>query len=367
MTILVTGGAGYIGSHICVELLQAGHAVAVFDNFSNSHAETMERVAHIAHKPITVYRGDLRNRDDIGIALEDSGATAVVHCAGLKAVGESQLLPLDYYNNNVAGTVYLLQAMEKCGVKTLVFSSSATVYGKPQRLPLTEDHPLSSTNPYGQTKLVVEDLLRYLSRSDPRWHIALLRYFNPAGAHRSGLIGEDPQGVPSNLMPYIAQVAAGKRTHINIWGNDYDTADGTGVRDYIHVVDLAYGHLLALRYLHTHPGCEAINLGTGVGYSVLEMVAAFEKVCGRPLMCQMAARRPGDVDACYADPAKAAQLLGWRAKHGLQAMCADAWRWQCGGRSPSPSIPSRADGAVRNAQALVLPFLAPVADRAMDR
>ena len=330
MNILITGGAGYIGSHVCIELLAAGHNVAIFDNFCNSRAETVERVAHIAGKRIAVYPGDVRNQEDILKALRDSGAQAVVHCAGLKAVAESQQFPLDYYSNNVAGTVRLLQAMQACAIKKLVFSSSATVYGRPTQLPLSEEHPLSANSPYGQTKLVVEDLLRHMSRSDAQWRIAILRYFNPAGAHRSGLIGEDPQGAPNNLMPYIAQVATGKRTHLNIWGNDYNTPDGTGVRDYLHVVDLAHGHLLALQYLDAHGGCESINLGTGVGYSVLDMVRAFEQACGKPLTYQMAPRRAGDVDACYANPAKAAQLLGWRATRGLQDMCRDTWRWQRG-------------------------------------
>jgi UDP-glucose 4-epimerase len=339
MNILITGGAGYIGSHICVELLNAGHDVAVFDNFCNSHPETLERVAHITRRQLKVYRGDLRQANGICEALRNSGATAVIHCAGLKAVGESQRIPLDYYGTNVSGTIHLLQAMKSCAVKTLVFSSSATVYGSPNALPLTEDHPLSSNSPYGQSKLVIEDMLRYLSDSDPKWSIAILRYFNPAGAHSSGLIGEDPLSIPCNLMPYIAEVAAGKRTHINIWGSDYRTPDGTGVRDYIHVVDLARGHLLALRYLSEHAGCEALNLGTGVGYSVLEVVRAFEQACGRELAYQFAPRREGDVDACYADPGKAAQLLGWEATHGLSTMCVDAWRWQNVG---SPSAPRNA-------------------------
>jgi UDP-glucose 4-epimerase len=346
MKILVTGGAGYVGSHTCVELLNAGHEVAVFDNFCNSRAQTLEQVSRITDKQITLCRGDLREPADILGALHRSGATAVIHCAGLKAVGESEQNPLAYYSNNVTGTIHLLEAMNACQVKTLVFSSSATVYGTPTRLPLTEDHPLSSTNPYGQTKLVVEDLLRYMSRSDARWRIAILRYFNPAGAHNSGLIGEDPQGPPNNLMPYIAQVAVGQRTHLNIWGNDYNTPDGTGVRDYIHVVDLAQGHLLALDYLNTHPGCEAINLGTGVGYSVLDMVQAFERACGKPLPYQIAARRNGDVAACYANPQKAANLLGWQARHGLGAMCVDAWRWQS---ARDPSIRPSGAGVVHQA------------------
>lgn len=255
------------------------------------------------------------------------GCTAVIHFAGLKAVGESVEKPLDYYDNNVIGTHRLLKAMGNCGIKTLVFSSSATVYGEPQRLPLTEDHPLSATNPYGRTKLVIEDMLRDLHRSDPSWKIGILRYFNPVGAHVSGLIGEDPQGTPNNLMPFVAQVAVGRREQLKIWGDDYPTPDGTGVRDYIHVVDLAIGHLKALARL-SEPQCFEVNLGTGTGYSVLDVVKAFEKASGRPVPYELAPRRPGDVASCYADPAFAAELLGWRAERGIEAMCVDAWRWQ---------------------------------------
>ena len=326
--ILVTGGAGYIGSHTCVELLEAGHAVTVFDNFCNSQPESLARVEKITGKQLKLVRGDIRDRAAVAQALRDSGATAVIHFAGLKAVGESVENPLAYYDNNVNGTVQLLEAMRACAVKSLVFSSSATVYGDPQRLPLDESHPLSATNPYGQTKLVIEDMLRALHRSDDAWRIAILRYFNPVGAHASGLIGEDPQGTPNNLLPFVAQVAVGRRPHVNVWGNDYPTPDGTGVRDYIHVVDLALGHLRALERLRQHAECRAFNLGTGVGYSVLDMVRAFEQASGRPVPFELAARRAGDIAACYADPAQARELLGWQSERDLQTMCGDAWRWQ---------------------------------------
>ncbi len=326
--IFVTGGAGYIGSHTCLELLNAGHAVTVYDNLCNSQRAALERVQRITGKALHFVQGDLRDRATLGAALSHSKATAVIHFAGLKAVGESVANPLAYYDNNVVGTLRLLEAMVECQVKTLVFSSSATVYGDPQRLPLTEDHPLSATNPYGQTKRVIEGLLRDVYQSDPSWRVGLLRYFNPVGAHRSGLIGEDPQGTPNNLLPFVAQVAVGRRPLLQVWGNDFPTPDGTGVRDYIHVVDLALGHLCALARLQQAPQCLTVNLGTGVGYSVLEMVRAFEQASGRPIPLQFAARRPGDIASCYADPALAASLLGWRAERDLAAMCADAWRWQ---------------------------------------
>ena len=326
--IFVTGGAGYIGSHTCVELLNAGHKVTVFDNFSNSQPEALVRVEQITGKKIAVFQGDIRDKSALLSALHQSKATSVIHFAGLKAVGESVAQPLTYYDNNVVGTVRLLEAMAACDVKTLVFSSSATVYGDPQHLPLTEDHPLSATNPYGKTKLVIEDMLRDLYRSDATWRINILRYFNPVGAHASGLIGEDPRGVPNNLLPYVAQVAVGRREFLNVWGDDYSTPDGTGVRDYIHVVDLAQGHLKALERLQQGPQCQAINLGTGVGYSVLEMVRAFEQASGRKVPYQVAPRRTGDVAACYADPAHALTLLGWHAERGLDTMCEDTWRWQ---------------------------------------
>jgi UDP-glucose 4-epimerase len=326
--IFITGGAGYIGSHTCVELINAGHEVTVFDNFSNSQPEALARVEQITGKKPLLVQGDIRDRSALVAALAQSGATAVVHFAGLKAVGESVEHPLRYYDNNVMGTLCLLEAMTECGVKKLVFSSSATVYGDPQYLPLNEDHPLSTTNPYGQTKLVIEDMLRALFRSDPSWRISILRYFNPVGAHASGLIGEDPQGMPNNLLPFVAQVAVGRREYLNVWGADYDTPDGTGVRDYIHVVDLAIGHLKALERLREHQECLAINLGTGLGYSVIDMVKAFEKASGQAIAYKLADRRPGDIASCYADPSQALSKLGWRAQRSLEAMCTDAWRWQ---------------------------------------
>jgi UDP-glucose 4-epimerase len=337
--ILITGGAGYIGSHTCVELLNAGFDVTVFDNFCNSHPEALSRVERITGKKLRIVRGDSRDRAALVAALRESGASAVIHFAGLKAVGESVKQPLAYYDNNVVGTLRLLEAMAECDVKTLVFSSSATVYGDPQWLPLTEDHPLSATNPYGRSKLMVEDILRDLYRSDPSWRCGILRYFNPVGAHPSGLIGEDPQGIPDNLMPFVAQVAIGRREFLNVWGNDYPTPDGTGVRDYIHVVDLALGHLKALKALETavvlstsdgqtRSGCLTVNLGTGVGYSVLDMVRAFEQASGRPVPYRIGPRRPGDIASCYADPRLAFDLLDWRAERGLEEMCADSWRWQ---------------------------------------
>jgi UDP-glucose 4-epimerase len=329
--IFVTGGAGYIGSHTCVELLEAGYDVTVFDNFSNSHPEALARVEQITGKQLRLVRGDIRDRTALIGALSESGARAVIHFAGLKAVGESVTQPLVYYDNNVAGTLRLLEAMEECRVKTLVFSSSATVYGDPIQLPITEDHPLSATNPYGRTKLIIEEMLRDLYRSDGSWRLGILRYFNPAGAHASGLIGEDPQGIPNNLLPFVGQVAVGRRAYLNVWGHDYPTPDGTGVRDYIHVVDLALGHLKALTALEQSQelaGCLTVNLGTGIGYSVLDIVRAFEQASGQPVPYKIAPRRPGDVASCYADPQRALELLGWRAERGLGAMCTDAWRWQ---------------------------------------
>ena len=326
--IFVTGGAGYIGSHTCVELLNAGFEVTVFDNFCNSSQESLRRVQQITGKALTLVEGDIRNGAALQAALRASNATAVIHFAGLKAVGESVQQPLRYYDNNVTGTLRLLEAMQACSVKTLVFSSSATVYGDPQQLPIPESHPLSTTNPYGQSKLVIEGMLRDLYKSDPYWSVGILRYFNPVGAHASGLIGEDPQGPPNNLMPFVAQVAIGRREFLNVWGNDYNTPDGTGVRDYIHVVDLALGHLKALQYLAGKPQCVEVNLGTGVGYSVLDMVRAFEQACGRTVPYQVAPRRPGDIASCYANTALAHDLLGWYAERDLDSMCHDAWRWQ---------------------------------------
>lgn len=327
MSILVTGGAGYIGSHTCVELLSAGYKVVVFDNFSNSHPDAIRRVERITGQTVAAVRGDIRDQHSLEKAIKEQGCTAVMHFAGLKAVGESVEKPLDYYNNNVTGTLCLLTAMKATGINTLVFSSSATVYGEPQRLPLTEDHPLSATNPYGRSKLIVEEILRDLFRAERDWRIGILRYFNPAGAHASGMIGEDPQGVPNNLLPLIAQVAVGRRDKLNVWGNDYPTPDGTGVRDYIHVVDLAAGHLKALERLG-EPQCFAVNLGTGVGYSVLEVIEAFGQASGRPIPFTISPRRPGDIAACYADPSLAIELLNWRAQKNLADMCADIWRWQ---------------------------------------
>jgi UDP-glucose 4-epimerase len=336
MNVLVTGGAGYIGSHTCLELLNAGYNVTVLDNYCNSNPESLNRVERISGKDITRITADIRNGAALTRALRESGAEAVIHFAGLKAVGESVQQPLSYYDNNVVGTLRLLEAMDTCGVKTLVFSSSATVYGDPVRLPLTEDHPLSATNPYGRTKLVIEDMLRDAFAADKNWRFGILRYFNPVGAHVSGLIGEDPQGVPNNLLPFVAQVAVGRREHLNVWGNDYATPDGTGVRDYIHVVDLALGHLRTLETLGrplpcgARGQCLAINLGTGVGYSVLDMVKAFEQASGKPIPYQVQPRRPGDIAACYAEPTLAKELLGWQATRDLQTMCVDTWRWQSG-------------------------------------
>ena len=326
--IFVTGGAGYIGSHTCVELLNAGFEVTVFDNFCNSRPEALARVQRITGKQLQVIEGDIRDRAALAAALNSCGATAVIHFAGLKAVGESVEKPLSYYDNNVVGTIRLLEAMVDCGVKTLVFSSSATVYGDPQQLPIPEDHPLSATNPYGKTKLVIEDMLRDVFRGDPSWHIGILRYFNPVGAHASGLIGEDPQGTPNNLLPFVAQVAVGRREFLNVWGNDYDTPDGTGVRDFIHVVDLAIGHVKALQRLTENPQCVSVNLGTGTGYSVLDMVKAFELASGKPVPFRVGARRSGDIAACYAKPDLASELFSWRAERDLKTMCEDAWRWQ---------------------------------------
>jgi len=328
--VLVTGGAGYIGSHVCVELLQAGYQVTVVDNFSNSSPESLRRAERIAGHSLRVIHADVRDPVALEGALRGSGAEAVVHLAGLKAVGESVREPLRYYDNNVVGTLRLIQAMDTCGVHTLVFSSSATVYGVPQQLPLREDHPLSASNPYGQTKLDIENMLRVLASSDARWKCVLLRYFNPVGAHPSGEIGEDPQGVPNNLMPYLAQVAVGRREFLSVWGDDYATPDGTGVRDYLHVVDLAHGHVRALRMLQdaAQGQCTPVNLGTGVGYSVLDMVRAFEAASGRAVPCRMEARRAGDVAASWADPSTARALLGWEARYSLEDMCRDTWRWQ---------------------------------------
>lgn len=327
MKLLVTGGAGYIGSHTCVALLEAGYSVVVIDNLSNSSPEALRRVERITGKALAFYEGDIRDKAMLTRIFSEHTIDAVVHFAGLKAVGESVAQPLRYYENNVGGTINLCHVMDAFNCRKLVFSSSATVYGDPASVPITEDFPLSATNPYGRSKLMVEDCLRDLFVPDPRWHIALLRYFNPVGAHPSGLIGEDPNGIPNNLMPYIAQVAVGKRDCLNVFGNDYPTPDGTGVRDYIHVVDLARGHLKALAAL-TRPQVLTVNLGTGVGYSVLDMVKAFEQASGKQINYRFGARRPGDVAQCYANPALAQQLIDWQAEYGIQQMCADTWRWQ---------------------------------------
>ena len=328
MRVLVTGGAGYIGSHTCVELLTAGHQVVVIDNLSNSKEAALARVREIAGRSLAFVKADLRDREALDAVLRDDTFDAVIHFAGLKAVGESTEIPLDYYDNNIGGTLTLCHAMAAAGVKRLVFSSSATVYGDPASVPIREDFTLSATNPYGRTKLYIEEILRDLQRADDGWDIALLRYFNPVGAHPSGRIGEDPNGIPNNLMPYIAQVAIGKLPQLQVFGDDYDTPDGTGVRDYIHVVDLARGHLAALTRLSARPGVVTYNLGTGRGYSVLEMAEAFARISGRRVPHQVVGRRPGDIAICYADPSLAHAELGWRAKLGIDDMVRDGWRWQ---------------------------------------
>lgn len=326
--ILVTGGAGYIGSHMVLVLLEAGYDVLVLDNLCNAKRESLTRVEQLAGRAPLFVEGDIRDAPLLDRLFAEHDIAAVMHFAGLKAVGESVAEPLAYYDCNVVGSLRLFEAMARAGVSTLVFSSSATVYGDPASVPITEDFPLSATNPYGATKLHIEDMLRDLHRAQPAWRIALLRYFNPVGAHESGRIGEDPNGVPSNLMPFIAQVAVGKRESLSVFGNDYATVDGTGVRDYIHVMDLVEGHLAALRALQREAGLLTVNLGTGQGYSVLQMVAAFSRASGRDIPYRIVERRPGDVAQCYADPARAQQQLGWRAKRDLATMCADHWRWQ---------------------------------------
>jgi UDP-glucose 4-epimerase len=328
MAILVTGGAGYIGSHTCVELLRAGYEVIVVDNLVNSKEESITRIREITGKTVTFYKTDLLDKQAVNKIFESESIEAVIHFAGLKAVGESVAVPLRYYHNNITGTLTLLEIMQLHGVKKIVFSSSATVYGDPHTVPITEDFPLSATNPYGQTKLMIEHILSDLHYSEPGWNIAILRYFNPIGAHPSGKIGEDPNGIPNNLVPYITQVAIGKLKVLNIFGNDYDTPDGTGVRDYIHVVDLAAGHIKALQKLNENPGKVVYNLGTGKGYSVLEIINTFSKVTGNEIPYRFVKRRPGDIAVSYADPSKANNELGWSAKYGLEEMCTDAWRWQ---------------------------------------
>ncbi|MFD0771226.1 UDP-glucose 4-epimerase GalE [Bacillus sp. CGMCC 1.60114] len=328
MKILITGGAGYIGTHTCVELLNAGYEIIVVDNFSNSKPEALNRVREITGKDFTFYQTDLLDKDSLDIIFSKNHIDAVIHFAGLKAVGESVSLPLWYYENNVSGTLKLCEAMKKYDVKKLVFSSSATVYGMPESVPIFEECSLGATNPYGRTKQMIEEMLRDLYVSDHEWSVALLRYFNPIGAHKSGRIGENPSGTPNNLIPYITQVAVGKLSELSVFGNDYPTYDGTGVRDYIHVVDLAIGHLRALEKVSRFKGVEAYNLGTGCGYSVLEMITAFEKASGKKIPYRIVNRRPGDIAISYANATKAKLELGWVAEKGIEEMCKDSWRWQ---------------------------------------
>lgn len=327
MVILVTGGAGYIGSHTCVELLDAGYEIIVFDNFVNSKPEAIQKIKQITNKDFKFYQADLLNRTAMEQIFAENQIDAVVHFAGLKAVGESVEKPLLYYHNNVSGSIILFETMIKHKVKRIVFSSSATVYGNPASVPISEDFPLSTTNPYGSTKLMIENILRDICTGDPEWSIALLRYFNPIGAHKSGLIGEDPNDIPNNLMPYITRVAAGKLEVLSVFGNDYPTKDGTGVRDYIHVVDLSLGHIKALEKIMDTNGANAYNLGTGNGYSVLEVIKTFEKATGQKVNYQMAPRRPGDIAECYANPTRAKNELNWEANRDLFEMCADSWRF----------------------------------------
>ena len=331
MKILVTGGLGYIGSHTCVELLAEGHDIVVLDNLSNAQPAVQQRVERIAGRRFPLVQADIRDRAALRAVFREHAIGAVIHFAGLKAVGESVSKPLEYYDNNVVGSLVLFETMAEFKVRTLVFSSSATVYGDPASVPITEDFPLSATNPYGRSKLMIEEMLRDLCHSDPQWRVALLRYFNPVGAHESGLIGETPNGVPNNLLPYVAQVAAGEREVLSVHGDDYPTPDGTGVRDYIHVTDLALGHVRTLARLAQAPGLLTYNLGTGRGYSVLEMVRAFAAASGRPVPYRIGPRRPGDVAQCYADPTRAERELGWKAERAIDQMCRDAWRYQSGG------------------------------------
>lgn len=332
--ILVTGGVGYIGSHTCVALSEAGYAVTIIDNLCNSRMDVLSRLEKLCPKAPEFIEGDIRDAGLLERIFAEKTYHSVIHFAGLKAVGESTQEPLNYYDNNICGTVALLNAMRQFGPKSIVFSSSATVYGDPHSVPIREDFATSATNPYGRSKLMIEEILGDLHLADPMWKIARLRYFNPVGAHESGLIGEDPLGVPNNLVPYVAQVATGHRPYLNVWGNDYETPDGTGVRDYIHVLDLAQGHLAALRFLEANTEMITLNLGTGRGYSVLEMVAAFERACGKQIPYRIAPRRSGDIAQCYADPTLACELLNWRATRELDQMCADAWRWQSKQQTP---------------------------------
>ena len=327
--ILITGGAGYIGSHTALELLNQGYEVVVYDNLCNSSKESLHRVEELTGKSIRFYEGDVLDAEALEAMFQAENADAVIHCADLKAVGESVQKPLEYYRNNITGTLTLMDVMDKVGVKNIVFSSSATVYGDPEIIPITEECPKGQcTNPYGWTKSMMEQIMTDVQKAKPDWNVILLRYFNPVGAHKSGRIGEDPKGIPNNLMPYISQVAVGKLPKLGVFGNDYNTHDGTGVRDYIHVVDLAIGHVKAVDYIFTNPGLDVINLGTGTGYSVLDMVKAFSKACGKEIPYEIKPRRAGDIDMCYADPAKAERVLGWKAERGLDEMCEDAWRWQ---------------------------------------
>lgn len=329
MKILVTGGAGYIGSHTCVEMLKAGNEVVIVDNYYNSCPEVLNRIKELSGKDFRFYNCDIRNRADLDKVFAENKIDAVIHFAGLKAVGESCVKPLEYYENNVGGTVTLCEAMRDAGCKRIVFSSSATVYGMSNPSPLKEDMVIGgTTNPYGTTKCMIENILQDLYKADNEWSIALLRYFNPIGAHESGRIGENPNGIPNNLMPYITQVAVGKLDCLNVFGDDYDTPDGTGVRDYIHVVDLALGHIKAVNKAMSGSGINIYNLGTGVGYSVLDIVHAFEKACGKSIKYKIVPRRPGDLATCYSDPSKAHNELGWTAERGLDKMCEDSWRWQ---------------------------------------
>lgn len=329
MAILVTGGAGYIGSHTCIELINAGYEVVVVDNLYNSSKESLKRVGAIVGQEIKFYEADIRDAAAMKNVFENEKIEAVIHFAGLKAVGESVAKPMEYYDNNINGTLVLCNAMKEAGVKNIIFSSSATVYGDPAFIPITEECPKGQcTNPYGWTKSMLEQILTDIHTSDNEWNVVLLRYFNPVGAHKSGTIGEDPKGIPNNLMPYITQVAVGKRECLGVFGNDYDTHDGTGVRDYIHVVDLADGHVKALKKIEEKAGVCVYNLGTGNGYSVLDMVKAFSKACGHEIKYEIKERRPGDIATCYADPTKAKNELGWEAKRGLDEMCEDSWRWQ---------------------------------------
>ena len=329
MAILVTGGAGYIGSHTCVELLNSGYEVVVMDNLYNASEKALERVEQITGKKLTFYNVDMLDKDAMNAIFEKESIDSVIHFAGYKAVGESVQKPLEYYHNNITGTLNLCDVMRHHGVKKLIFSSSATVYGDPAFVPITEECPKGKiTNPYGQTKGMLEQILTDLHVSDPEWNVVLLRYFNPIGAHKSGLIGEDPKGIPNNLLPYIAQVAVGKLQKLGVFGDDYDTPDGTGVRDYIHVVDLARGHVKAVQKLEAAPAVRIYNLGTGHGYSVLQVLHAFEKACGKTLPYEIKPRRAGDIATCYCAPEKAKRELGWVAEYGIDEMCADSWRWQ---------------------------------------